>query len=351
MPRVDPESESSGASPRSSPVFAKPANETPQTTTLDETGDGPQGATEEARAIPTRQGDVSSLSDKIMHSDFSPSSALPPSTTAPTSEKLEADIASITKLLQAASSQAAGRVLRTFWRKFLFSENDDDHLCWILRAGIKNAPASVIERVLKDQTILNIMVPLASKMEPVIQAVLSGTTYDQLLNHMPEAVLDREVCQRLKTMPAKPLIRWLAEAERLGFREDDILDDEDESVIPNPSILESDMPRSVLPVSALLDFSPPKPITEVSAAGYMSSHDSSKPGSKDVEMVDIGPSMYSLPGQEQRGAVIHPPQPAVSAAPKSTSSLPLTCPVCRFVFTSSSGYNYVSPTKPCSGWC
>ena len=351
MPRLDSEEgTSSGATSRSSSatgVLAKPSNETPSKTILDEGNHVPQGAMDKGTPLSTRQGHVSSPSDRATSADPSWSASpgsrpVPPSADgpAPAPENLASEIANLIKHLQAVSSLAAGKALQTCWRKFLFSDNDQDHLCWVLRAGIKNAPTPVIERILKDQTILNVLAPVASKKEAIVKAVLADTTYDQLLQCIPEYILDQEIQQRLKTMPAKPLIRWLAEAERLGFREDDIINDEDESVIPNPATSGSNMP-----VSAILHPTTPTPTAAISVAGYMHIDDESESGSGDVVMLDGPPSKHYPPHRgrdpiQQYNA--RQAQHAMGPPPGNSNNVPLICPVCHFIFATVSGYNYVS---------
>jgi hypothetical protein len=63
--------------------------------------------------------------------------------------------------------------------------------------------------------------------------VLQKATYAQLLDHVPGNILDRVVAERLKNASATQILKWLAEAQRLGYKEDDIFDDKDESFMPN----------------------------------------------------------------------------------------------------------------------
>jgi hypothetical protein len=67
----------------------------------------------------------------------------------------------------------------------------------------------------------------------VVEQVLQKATYAQLLDHVPGNILDRVVAERLKNASATQILKWLAEAQRLGYKEDDIFDDEDESFMPN----------------------------------------------------------------------------------------------------------------------
>lgn len=339
MPRLESDEEDALDTATRSPAnsIAKIPSETPRTTDFDNTNQPVQG--EIGRPFPDVNDDGVFPSNRAISANSvsrpdSPSSRLGQALSADrqtsADETLALEVANLTTQLQAVSSQAAGKVLQKFWRKFLFSENDDDHLCWLLRAGVKNAPTPVIERLLKDQTILNVLTPTIIKKESIVTSALRYAGHDQLLKYVPGSVLDREIQKRLRTMPAKLLIRWLAQAERLGFREDDILD-EDEAVMPNPAIFNSSTPGSA------------------SAAPY--APNAFESGSVDVEMLDRPPlPSYQPPVRNNVAAPqnynvstpsVHPP--AAVAPPNNSSNTRLECPICRFIFTHVSGYNYVSP--------
>jgi hypothetical protein len=337
MPPLDAESESTGASSRASPggeaIVATGSNQSRSDQRRDKPTDQDQvtNVVEKRPSLCPEDAALSSdettvedrapLPSSSLHSQPLPQSKvqksnIPAAATAKpvlTSEELDQEVAALTKVVQATSSKATGKVLQSCWRKFLFTENDDDHLCWVLRAGIKNAPVAVVERILRDQSVVNVLGPATSKKESIVWMILHNATYAQLLDHVPESVLDRALAERLKTAPAKQIIKWLAEAERLGFREDDILDDEDESVRPN------------------------LPSTDVSE-------------NDDVDMTDVAPLHQNLAlhnrdhllaEQERNAAIQRQQQRAIGA----TS---LTCHLCHHRFTSNSGYNYVGPINPSS---
>lgn len=358
MPRLDDdEGDSSAVTPSRSPgspdvVLAKPSNET-QGNSLDKSDHKPQANMVKGNPLFTRLGDVTPLPASPSPRDTPVTNGAangnqlgpphPHPKLAPTSEELAEEVSDLTKIIKSASSQAAGKVLQTSWRKFLFSENDQDHLCWVLRAGLKNAPSSVIARILSDQSIINTLTPVASKQETLIKAVLKDATHDQLLSYLPNDVLDREICQRLKTMPATLLIKWLAESERLGFRENDIINEEDETVVPNPAItmsgtpapteLESQLSHTIIPDSGISERDSGRSIQ-----GFGS----------DLEMLDGEPSALSV-ANVSRDSVFaaqdqqrqQQQQHAAAIAPNGANSLPLMCPTCHCVFPSNSGYNYV----------
>lgn len=356
MARIDSDDASSGSgstldfSP-SPGVLAKIRNKTDSNRDLDESGHAPQRPIEKEIPVSEQQKHATTPSTMATHADDSlgpaSSSLLPmqPLTGegATSPEHLSSEIANLTKYLQRVSSQAAGQVLQKFWRKFLFSENDDEHLSWVLRAGIRNAPTPVIERILKDSTIVNILVPIASKKQPIATAVLADLPYDELLEYIPGSVLDRVIRQRLETMPAKPLIRWLAVAERLGFCEDDILDDDDESVMPN--LAASGLHN---PGPAILGSYAAAPAKGAIVSAYVA--DESDSGSGDIEILDSPQRKHNLSHHNENSHAVQehnaPPAPqsqyTVTVPPSSSSTNPLVCPFCRLVLPNDSGYNYVS---------
>jgi hypothetical protein len=158
----------------------------------------------------------------------------PPAPVPSQSIKLDKEVARLKELLTETSSEAAQKVLKDKWRVFLFDGYDEDHISFILRAGLKNSNLPILERVLKDDSAFKEpFAVMASKKPNVIAKVLKSATHTQLSSNVPGATLDRVIVEHLKHVPARTLIRWMAEADRLGYKIDDILDEQDESVIPN----------------------------------------------------------------------------------------------------------------------
>lgn len=73
----------------------------------------------------------------------------------------------------------------------------------------------------------------------IIEAVLSTVQHITMLKHVPDKVLDQVVAERIRDIPARQLVTTLAKARRLGYQEDDLIDEEDESVYPN-QVLDTD---------------------------------------------------------------------------------------------------------------
>lgn len=182
----------------------------------------------------------------------------PATLTASENIKLEKEIVRLKEVLDEISPQAAQRVLREKWRTFLFEGYNEDHIAFVLRAGLKNSNATILERVLRDDgTFRDTLLKAAARKPAYTQKVLRNVSADVVRSYVSEKIIDQVIAERFKTVPGRTLIKWLAEAERLGYRADDILDDEDESVIPN--ITSRDNSPEYLAVEAPPPFKAPAP--------------------------------------------------------------------------------------------
>jgi hypothetical protein len=248
------------------------------------------------------------------------------------SVKDDKDIALLTEILENTSPEVAQKVLRENWRIFLFNplSQNEAHLSFILRAGFKNAPKVVIEKILSQTGFFRPeVVRFASKKSSVISSVLNNATDTQIIDHVPAATLDQVLAVRLKQLPAKDIIKMLAEADRLGYKHDDILDTEDEFVMPNiPSAHEdTDMTDDALPFShhglALPDTDPLLAEQERNAA-----------------------ALHNLPQAAKTAKLPKPPKQfkgtALKDVPVPNPTMPLRCSSCLQNMGNYSGYNYVS---------
>jgi hypothetical protein len=240
------------------------------------------------------------------------------------STKLDKEIARLNEVLAQTSAEAAQRILRQHWRIFLFDQYNEDHISFILRAGLKNSNFSIIERVFKDEaSFKDSLISVISKKRSIIANVLKSATYGEVLDLMSESVLDRALSERLKHVPAKELIRWLAEADRLGYSLDDILDEEDESVLPNvPS-----RPQTSDEDAEMTDGIDSRPHVDL-ALPY-----------RDTLLAEQERNAAALRLQSLPGPVVAPQLPPHVSAP-------LACLHCHQNFNDYSGYNYVSLLYP-----
>jgi hypothetical protein len=263
--------------------------------------------------------------------------------TAAESIKLEKEIARLNEVLAETSAQAAQKVLKDKWRFFLFDTYDEAHISFILRAGFKNATASVTEKVLQDKSLFReLLLDVASRKPTLIEKVITNTTAPQLLRLAPERVLDEAVAERLKTVSAKQLIGWLARAGRLGYEMDDIIDEDDESVVPRAGSFEADMVEvfEVEPAPAPIRPPVPAPVPAQQLAS----------ATRDPLLVE---QEKNLAAQRLADAArsLKQKQPHQQPPPKPQSrpppSMTLSCPVCHATLPTVAGYNYHITKKPC----
>ena len=180
------------------------------------------------------------------------------------SVKDDKDLACLTELISQVTPEVAQKALRDNWRTFLFKPNDKNepphhhHLSFLIRAAIKNAPSSVIERVVKtgdffrpelvqaaryvlpnsnigwsmqclpfslENFPIESLLTLKSSMKAsVVDRVLASVTAGKISAHVPEETLERVIFERLKYMKAPKIVNMLAKAHRLGYTKDDFVD-------------------------------------------------------------------------------------------------------------------------------
>ncbi|PVH86715.1 hypothetical protein DL98DRAFT_510749 [Cadophora sp. DSE1049] len=235
-----------------------------------------EGSAEEDPAIPSVEADESTSPATADEEMTSPAVEAPPkgNTASPKSQrnvqpdyelptasqsfKMDKEIARLNEVLAEISPEAAQKVLKEKWRMFLFENYDEAHIAFILRAGLKNANASILERVLKDDGVFkDSLLKHAAKKPGFLEKVLRNTPAEIIADHLSEQALDYMIAEKFKTVPGKTLIKWLATAERLGYKADDILDEEDESVSPNvPSRDRSVELLDVVPTPTYKQFAP-----------------------------------------------------------------------------------------------
>jgi hypothetical protein len=149
--------------------------------------------------------------------------------------KVDKEVAQLKEQLADASPKALQKVLRDNWREFLFEGAGLHHLTFIIRALLKNAPLEVLDRVGEELVFKGGLFEAATHDTKVIDTVIRNADAGNLLASLSTATIDAVVSDRLKTVPAKTLIRWMAENDRLGYQLDDIIE-EGESVSPNVTI-------------------------------------------------------------------------------------------------------------------
>ncbi|CAD6446749.1 e0e1b36a-5933-49ea-ac31-bc1ff3d20274 [Sclerotinia trifoliorum] len=233
----------------------------------------------------------------------------------PPAPKADEETARLREVLLHVSTEATQAILREQWRNFLFTNAEDSHITFILRAGLKNANPNVLVRILKDAGVMKeAFVEVVSAKQPIVARVLKNASANQLADLVPSKVLDQALSEHLKSVPAKSLIRWLAEADRLGYTLDDILDENDETVVPH------------IPSRA-------------------QSHDGG-----DTEMIYQAPrnpeppSLDPLVAEQQRIIAVQKAQIEARAHVLDD----LRCPTCTYKFDTIRGYNYHRSKNICT---
>ncbi|CAJ2501496.1 Uu.00g043490.m01.CDS01 [Anthostomella pinea] len=142
--------------------------------------------------------------------------------------KFNEDISQLSFGVAQASPQAVRRVVRDNWEKALLGS--EFHHAFLLNAVIHHANGVVIRRAIKD---------FGEKMitEAKHEVISHYTPKDLdavrnlILERCSDRFLDQALEKRLKTIDARSLINALARAERLGYENSDVLDDQKEKVV------------------------------------------------------------------------------------------------------------------------
>jgi hypothetical protein len=258
------------------------------------------------------------------------SSQQPPAHVTPESIKLDKEVARLKELLAETSPEAAQKVLKDKWRVFLFDGYDEDHISFILRAGLKNSNLPILERVLKDDSAFKEpFAVMASKKPNVIAKVLKSATHTQLSSNVPVRTLDRVIVEHLKHVPARTLIRWMAEADRLGYKIDDILDEQDESVIPNvPSRPQS---RDSSEVFEVVGPQPHLDLAQPFRDPLLAEQEKNAAAAQHLAMLKTAKN-----------------NEVIAQARTVAASGPFICPRCKANIPTFSGYNYHTTKKVCT---
>ncbi|QSZ28896.1 hypothetical protein DSL72_003402 [Monilinia vaccinii-corymbosi] len=234
------------------------------------------------------------------------------------SKKIEEETAVLRETLLHVSTEAAQAILREQWRNFLFTNAEDYHITFVLRAGLKNANPNSLSRVFKDSSVMKeTLVEAISSKQPVVAKVLKSASANQISDLVPSKILDQALAERLKNVPAKTLIRWLAEADRLGYSLDDILDETDETVIPNNP-------------------------------GSVQSYDGDTEMAYEKPKKPEPPSLDPLMAEQQRLTALQKAQFEAQLEAQQHAIADLRCPTCTYKFDTVKGYNFHRSKNICT---
>lgn len=213
---------------------------------------------------------------------------------------LETEVESLNKLLASVSDEAARIALRHNWRK-LVKGNDKDH-SFLIRAILKYSNERVFVRLVEAYG-------------------------EQLIKAANNEFLDLAMAARLRTIAAKELVFMLAKAERLGYEEQDVVDEEDEDVVPLEKRLSEDASQEADRVAH------PKPNED---AVMVDRIDALREEQNSVAKVT---PIAAIPAQ---AGVAHPVELPNRPAANSSAARRFVCPDCNATFAQSGGLQYVS---------
>ncbi|CAL3963511.1 unnamed protein product [Diplocarpon coronariae] len=274
--------------------------------------------------------------------------------------KLDKEILRLQSALFDISPKAAQKVLKDRWRLFLFETYNEDHITFILRAGLKNSSPEILDRVLKDEGVFrDVMVKSVAKTPGFLETALRGAAAANALDSLPEDIIDLLIAHRIKKVSGRTLIKWLAEGKRLGFKADDILNEDDESVIPNVPIPDPNRPGGYH--GRLLEQSPAPGARPSSGSAFKDSllaeqerqASLNKDHAKHVQAAiarNAASAEQHIPGPVSRNAQSGPASTSIQAAAVARQreharaqvrpTGPLLCSKCHVTFDDFSGYTY-----------
>lgn len=297
--------------------------------------------------------------------------------TVPEQIRLDKDMARIREVLSETSSAAAQKILKEKWRVFIFDGYDEDHIAFVLRAGLKNANSSILDRALKGDVFAKKPFKDAVSHHPDIVAnVLQNATPNDLEKYIPGFVLNEMLAERLKNIPARDLVNMLAEGQRLGYKHDDILDESDESVVPNveevspgptPMPMSMPMPVRQIPQPPIQHFQPSTQNFQPQMyQGSPMPNPSLAPSNRDLLLVEQERRLALQDKEKIRAAEAKRTEynakanakaqarankagiPSVSSIPPPGPPSQLRCPLCKVILPTQSGYEYHMKRKPCT---
>lgn len=217
---------------------------------------------------------------------------------------LETEVAALSKVLSTVSNEAARIVTRQHWRKCLIGTEKDQS--FLVRAILKHSTPHVYVRAMEDHG-------------------------DRMLEVASDEFLDRALEARLKTIEANDLVALLAKTKRLGYDEQDDVDEE-EDVVPAQGEIVEDLEPDIEEIP--------------------------NPESRDAIMVDRSDSLLEEQNRdalEAATAIAAPYHPSIPLAPlpqnmnlptrrkaRDALSRKFVCPDCTASFAQQGGLTYVS---------
>ncbi|KAK9775793.1 hypothetical protein SCAR479_07609 [Seiridium cardinale] len=153
--------------------------------------------------------------------------------------KINEDISRLTHAIQQSIPEAVRHVIRDNWQKALLGT--EFHQAFVMNAAVHHASSHVVKHAIKDfgQKMIS-----ESKEEIIGQFTAKDLddVADLIFERASDAFLDKALERRLGTIDARSLINALARAERLGYENNDAMDERPDLTpmsagpVPSPSI-------------------------------------------------------------------------------------------------------------------
>ncbi|KAI0514814.1 hypothetical protein F5B22DRAFT_647295 [Xylaria bambusicola] len=139
------------------------------------------------------------------------------------------DVSLVADVVQQACPEAVRRVIRDKWEKCVMGS--EFHHAFLMNATMHHASGDIMRRAIRDfgrNMVVGAKAEIASHLGPEDLDDIAPV----ILEKCSDKFLDKALEQRLKTIDARSLINALARAERLGYENSDILEDQPERVVP-----------------------------------------------------------------------------------------------------------------------
>ncbi|KAL1866758.1 hypothetical protein VTK73DRAFT_4550 [Phialemonium thermophilum] len=234
------------------------------------------------------------------------------------------DLARITHAIQQSIPEAVRRAVRDNWAKALLGT--EFHQNFVLRLELRNSGPSIFRGIVKD-----FGAKLVADCKDDLVKHFRTSDVDDVAEHIlsvaSDDFLDKCLEKRLLTIEAKPLVRALARAERLGYEPGDVVDEtERERVIPTHT---SGIPSGPQSPSVRVPQGEPTPAMGYSNMGQLQCQRCFR--------------VFSHPS-----AMTHHIKKSVCSRPApSADGFRYCCPHCGQGFTQSAGLQYHRLNKVC----
>ncbi|KXJ95735.1 hypothetical protein Micbo1qcDRAFT_230915 [Microdochium bolleyi] len=155
------------------------------------------------------------------------------------------DVDSLTTKIQHSPPEAVRAAVRRSWQTTLMGSSW--HEAFILNMILTTSNNDVISKTVKELAHI-VTTGSTQHLIPYFTTADFDNLADQILSRCSNSFLDKALERRLKSIPPRELINALAKAERLGYEQGDVLDDNSERIIGGiPRKVQTTMPSQAPP--------------------------------------------------------------------------------------------------------